>query len=172
MSDTATQDTSNTDGKETSGDTSTAGDEFKPITSQDDLNEIVGDRVQRERAKYADYKDLKAKAAKLADLESANQTDAEKAQARIAELETEVKTVRMDATRRKIAGDHGITDGDDIELFLTGTDEETLTRQAKRLADREADRKKNGNHVSREGNNTKSAEGDDLKTVRALFGGD
>lgn len=138
------------EGGNNSGETPTA-DEFKPITSQDELNEALKDRLARERAKYADYKDLKAAKTELDEIKAANQTEAEKAQARIAELETEMQSVRLDAMRRKVAGEHQITDQDDIDLFLTGTDEETLTRQAKRLADREADRKKTGNRVPREG---------------------
>lgn len=157
------------EGGTTSGETP-AADEFKPITSQDDLNKVIADRVQRERAKYADYKDVKAKAAKLDEIEQASLTEAEKAAARITALETELNGVRNESTRLRIATEHGITDPDDIALFLTGTDEETLTKQAKRLADRTADRKKSGNHVSREGANPTAAEGEGLETVRALFG--
>lgn len=36
---------------------------FDPITSQEDLDKIVGARLAREREKYADYDDLKAAAA-------------------------------------------------------------------------------------------------------------
>src|SRR5690242_1505507 len=158
------------EGGNTSGETP-AADEFKAITSQDDLNKVINDRLQRERAKYADYKDLKAKAAKLDEFEQANQTEAEKAAKRIAELEAELGHTRRDSLRLKIATEHGITDADDIDLFLTGTDEETLTKQAKRLADREADRKKQGNRVPREGATpTSGSNNDERETVNALFG--
>jgi hypothetical protein len=126
------------EGGNTSGETPTA-DEFKAITSQDDLNKIIDDRLKRERSKYADYRDLKAKAAKLDEFEQANQTEAEKSAKRIADLEAELGTTRRDSLRLKIASAHGITDADDIELFLTGTDEESLTRQAERLAARSVD---------------------------------
>ncbi len=148
-----------------------AADEFKPITTQDDLNKVIADRVARERAKYADYKDVKAKATRLDEIEQANQTEAEKTAKRIADLETELNNTRRDSMRLTIASAHGITDADDIELFLTGTDEETLSRQAKRLADREADRKKSGNHVPREGATTTPSDSSELQTVRGLFGG-
>ena len=152
------------------GDTPPA-DEFKAITTQDDLNKVINERLQRERAKYADYKDLQSKAKKLDDLETANQTEAEKSAKRVADLEAELTGVRAESTRLRIASENGITDADDISLFLTGTDEETLTKQAKRLAGREADRKKNGNHVPREGASPTSQEGAELETVRSLFGG-
>ncbi len=157
------------EGGNPSGETPVA-DEFTAITSQDDLNKVITERLTRERAKFADYKDLKAKATKLDEIEQANQTEAEKAAKRIAELEADLSSTRHSSTRLKIAAEHGITDADDIDLFLTGTDEETLTKQAKRLADREADRKKNGNHVPREGASTNSSgNGDDRDFVRGLF---
>lgn len=146
-----------------------AADEFKPITSQDDLNAVIKDRVARERAKFSDYTALKAKAAKADEYEKANQTEAEKAAARVAELEAELSNTRRDSLRLKIASANGITDADDIDLFLTGTDEETLTKQAKRLAERTADRKKNGNHVPREGNNPKPSEDPMREFTRGVF---
>lgn len=52
---------------------------FKAPESQDELNRIIGERLAREREKFADYADLKAKAeAHDAALEAAK-TDAEKA---------------------------------------------------------------------------------------------
>ena len=157
------------EGGNTSGDTP-AADEFKAITSQDDLNKVISERVARERAKFADYKDLKARAAKADEYEAANQTEAEKSAGRIAELESQLNGVRAESTRLRIATEHGITDADDIDLFLTGTDEETLTKQAKRLAERTADRKKTGNHVAREGNNPASqSNSDEREFARTLF---
>ena len=136
-----------------------AADEFKPITSQDELNRIIGERVKR--AKPADYDDLKAKAAKLDEIEKANQTEAERAQARLAELEAELNQTRSESMRLRVATEHGITDAEDIALFLTGADEETLTKQAKRLAAREADRKKSGLRVPREGSTPEVEPGDE-----------
>ena len=158
-------------GNTPSGDTP-AADEFKPITSQDELNRIVGERVKR--AKPADYDDLKAKAEKLDEIERANQTEAEKAAAKVAELEAELSTTRRDSMRLKIASEHGITDSDDIDLFLTGNDEETLTKQAKRLADRTAEQKKNGNRAPREGHTPAASSGDEDRRafVRSLTGRD
>lgn len=158
-------------GGNNSGETPPA-DEFKAITTQDELNEALKVRLDRERAKFADYKDVKAKAARLDEIENANRTEAEKHAARVLELETELTNTRAESMRLRIATEHGITDSDDISLFLTGTDEETLTKQAKRLADREADRTNNGNHAPREGAVPPSRDKSELETVRGLFGGD
>jgi hypothetical protein len=157
-------------GNETPSGETPAADEFQPITSQDDLNKVIGERVKRATSKYADYKDLQAKAAEFDKLQAANQTEAEKAAARVAELEAQLNSTRAESLRLRIATEHGITDADDIDLFLTGTDEETLTKQATRLAAREADRKKTGNHVPREGSTPTSGEGtDERKFARSLF---
>jgi hypothetical protein len=156
------------EGGNTSGETP-AADEFKAITSQDDLNKVINERLTRERAKFADYKDLKVKAEKLDTIEQANQTEAEKTAERLADLEAELNNTRRDSLRLKIASANGITDADDIDLFLTGTDEETLTKQAKRLAERTADRKKNGNHVPREGTNPKAGDDPMRSFARGLF---
>lgn len=160
-----------TEAGNTSGDTA-AADEFKAITSQEELNNAIKARLDRERAKYADYKDLKAKADKLDEIENANRSEAEKATARITELETELANVRAESTRLRIASEHGITDSDDIRLFLTGTDEETLTAQAQRLADRTADRKKHGNHSPNEGKTPAASDKgstEEREFVRGLF---
>ena len=127
--------------------------------TQADVDRIVKERVQRERAKYADYDDLKAKAGA-----------ATTAEERIAALEGEVKASKLEALKRRVQAAHGISD-DDADLFLTGSDEESLTAQAKRLAERDAERKRKSNVVPREGTNPPPTSGDDAmrETVRALF---
>ena len=65
---------------------------------------------------------------------------------------------------------HGIPD-EDAELFLTGSDEATLNRQAERLAGRVDERKKQGNHAPREGNNPAAPEDQRTEFVRGLFSG-
>lgn len=58
------------------------GDPTPPVAdktfTQADLDRIVGERLAREQAKYADYDDLKTAAGKLAELEAANQTEAQR----------------------------------------------------------------------------------------------
>lgn len=146
-----------------------AAEEFKPITSQDDLNRIISDRVSRERAKYADYKDVKAKAARLDEIEQANQTELDKATQRATETEAERDHARAEALRLRIAAKHGIG-AEDADLFLTGTDEETLTAQAERLNNRDTDRKKRGNYVPREGTTPTPPADEERAAVRSLFG--
>ena len=175
MSDTDTS-TSTQDGNNSSGDTSAAGDEFKPITSQEDLNRLITDRVNRERAKYADYKDVKAKASKLDEIEQANKSEIDKAMDRVTKAEAEVATIPAkvaDGLRNHLVALHKI-DADDAELFLTANDPELLLKQVTRLLERgveqQSERKKHGNHVPLEG--ASPAAGGDAEFARNLFAGD
>lgn len=132
--------------------------------TQADVDRIVAERLKRERettkAKYADYDDLKAKAGQ-----------AQTAEEKIAELQQQVAATQREALRRRVQAAHGISD-EDADLFLTGTDEETLTAQAKRLADRESERQSNGNVVPREGNNPQPSEDPMRDFARGLFVGE
>lgn len=109
-------------------------------------------------------------AAKLAELEESQKSETQRlADAKVA-AETAATEARADALRWRTAAKHGISD-EDAELFLTGTDEATLTKQAERLSARVADQKKNGNHVPTEGT-TQTPPGTDpvREFARNLFG--
>lgn len=97
-------------------------------------------------------------AKRLAEIEDANKSEAEKAAERIRELEAEAEAARREALRFKVASKYGIGD-EDADLFLTGSDEETLAKQAERLAARAADQKKGGNRVPDEGRAPNPAKG-------------
>jgi hypothetical protein len=159
---------SNQDGNTTSDTTSGAGDKFEPITSQDELNKAIGARLERERAKFADYEAIKARAAKLDELEAANKTELEKAQEAAAAAAAERDAARAEGLRFRVAAKHGIST-EDADLFLTGQDEQTLEAQAKRLADRETDRKKNGARAPREGTGSTTQSSDLRDFARDLF---
>ena len=127
---------------------------------QDEVNRIVQERVQRVEAKYADYDDLKSAA-----------DEAKTVEQKLADLEAKHAEAEARALRSDIATKHGIS-AEDRDLFLTGSDEATLTAQAKRLADRAADQKKNGNRAPKEGGATTGADKNkDLREfTRDLFG--
>lgn len=140
----------------------TEGGENKQETafSQADVDRIIKERLaQQAKNKFGDYEDLKVKAGEKASADD-----------RIAELEkkyTEAETSRL---RSDIAAQHGIS-AEDRDLFLTGADESALTAQAKRLAGREEDRKKQGNLAPKEGKTPSSnGDSDEREFVRGLFG--
>lgn len=145
-----------------------SGKEFKPPASQADLDAIIKDRVARERAKFADYADLKKKAGEFDKATEASKSEAQKATERLETLERELEATKTSAMRTRVAADFGIStkpaeDGgpSDADLFLTGSDEATLIKQAERLAGRAEDRKKNGNRAPLQGKASSTTSADD-----------
>ena len=81
-------------------------------------------------------KENKSAADELTSIREAQKSDAEKAADALAEARAEADAATSELLRYRAAAAHGITDPEDIDLFLTGKDEETLERQAKALAAR------------------------------------
>lgn len=151
------------DGAQQGGDGQAEGQqqEQKPETfTQADVDRIVKERVKRVEAKYADYDALSKRAGEAATVEE-----------RLAAMEIRANEAEARALRNEIATRHGIS-AEDRDLFLTGNDEDTLTAQAQRLAARDAEQKKNGNHAPREGTHpTGTANDAERQFARNLFGG-
>jgi hypothetical protein len=98
------QDTSNTDGNNNNtGTTSTGGDEFKPIASQEELNRVIADRVARERAKFKDYNDLKSKATQFDAIAEAQKTEMQRIQERTVQAEKRAAELERELTRSQVA---------------------------------------------------------------------
>lgn len=83
-------------------------------------------------------KENRSAADELARIREAQKTDAERAAEALETARNEAAQARAELLRYRTAAEYGITSAEDIELFLTGTDEETLQRQAKALSERTA----------------------------------
>lgn len=109
--------------------------EFKVIETQEELDNIIKGRLERERAKYADYDSLSGKLKKLEteniDLKSVIESQKDSTN-RIAELEKEISNYKLSSLKQQIALKNGLP----FELSdrLSGTDEESLTEDAERFA--------------------------------------
>lgn len=128
--------------------------------TQAELDQIITDRLaQQAKNKFGDYDDLKAKA-----------EGAKSVEQKLAELSAKHAEAEARALRADIASTYGISK-EDRDLFLTGSDEAALTAQAKRLAERAADQKKNGNRAPNEGGtNTGDDKNKDMRDfTRGLF---
>ena len=110
----------------------------------------------------------KTAAEELASLKAAQMTEQERLTAQLQEATSAAETARTEALRLRIAVRHGVSD-EDAELFLTASDEATLTKQAERLASRETDRRKGGNHVAREGTTQTTPENEKRQFAGDLF---
>jgi hypothetical protein len=112
---------------------STASQEgFKPITTQGDLDKLVGERLGRERAKYPDYDKYKAAAEKLAQIEEASKTELERAIARAEKAEAKAlgyeNQAKLEAHKQEVAKETGIP-----SAVLEGATKEAITAHAERL---------------------------------------
>jgi len=96
--------------------------------TQDQVNALIAKEKGKFQQKYADYGDLKAAAAKLAEIESANATELEKAQKKAAEYEKQLAETRAGLLRHEVATEKGVP-GNLLPL-LTATTKEDLEAQA------------------------------------------
>lgn len=136
--------------------------EAEKALPQSEVDRIVAkaraDERRKASEKFKDYDDLKAKAGESRSLEE-----------RFAEMEQQTARAVATALRSDIAAEFGIPK-EDRDLFLTASDEDTLRAQAKRLADRDAERKKKSPHVPKEGNVTDPTDNGEREFARQLFG--
>lgn len=102
--------------------------------TQADVDAIVGDRLKRDRAKYADYDDLKAKAEKFDQMEEANKTELQKAIERGDALQVELDKLKganaVRDLRIKVAEETGVP-----AHLLTGKTEEECREQAQAIVE-------------------------------------
>ena len=147
---------------ENEGTTTEDAGEAEKVLPQSEVDRIVAKAKADERRKaserFADYDDLKAKAGEKQTLEE-----------RIAEAEKRAENAEARTLRSDVAIEFGISK-EDRDLFLTATDEDTLRAQAKRLADRDAERKKNPPRVPKEGTVTNPNDNGEREFARQLFG--
>lgn len=100
--------------------------------TQSELDKIVADRLSRERQKYEGFDELKAKAAKLDEIEASSKTELQKATERAEKLEKELNSLKKAETvrtiREKVASETGVPTN-----LLTADTEEGCTEQAKSI---------------------------------------
>lgn len=113
--------------------------EFKTIETQEELDNIIKERIRREREKFGDYDDLKERVSELesensalkATVEETKQTIAE-SDAQITELQGQVSNYETASLRTRIALQNGLPY--DLADRLQGADEEALKADAEHLA--------------------------------------
>ena len=101
--------------------------------TQAELDNIVADRLKRERAKYEGFDELKEKAAKFDEFEAANKSELQKATERAEKLELELNTLKkaesVRTIREKVATETGVPTN-----LLTAETEEDCKKAEETLA--------------------------------------
>lgn len=122
------------DDKTPEGGAGDAGQEFKPIQSQDELNRIIGQRVERERARFADYDEVKTKAAEFDKVAEASKTELQKANDRAEAAEK--RAALFEAKEQRAAWAAEITKDSAVPAhLLRGETREALEEHFTQLAD-------------------------------------
>lgn len=99
------------------------GGTFTPPANQQDFDRMVGERLARERARFADYDDLKAKAAKFDEADAATKTELQKLQDAVAERDAKLTDLPKQARAQAIrfaskATQKGFLDPEDALVFI------------------------------------------------------
>ena len=113
--------------------------EFKPITTQEDFDNAIKERLSREKSKYSDYDQLKSRVAELEEenvglkstIEATNQSKAY-TDKQLEELQSQIAGYETASLRTRIALQYGLPY--DLADRLQGTDEESFKADAERLA--------------------------------------
>ena len=100
--------------------------------TQSELDTIVGERLQRERSKYADYATLKEKSEAYDKYVEENKTELQKANDRADALQKELDGLKTEAAVRSVREKVSHETGVPINL-LTGTTEEDCKVQAEAI---------------------------------------
>lgn len=100
--------------------------------TQDELNDIVKDRLTRERSKYADYDELKRKAAEFDKIEEESKTELQKATERANALQVELDGLKKAEAIRLIRDEVAKEIGVPANL-LTAETKEDCEAQAKAI---------------------------------------
>lgn len=155
---------------------------FKPITSQEQLNATIAERIKRAEAKavepFSDYDDLKAKADKYDAGQDAAKSAEDKAAEQVAKMQKQIDDLtgtltqsQSEASKARIQAKYKLSD-EDASLFLTATDSDALEAQAKALAERLADRNKRAPYVPEQTTHTDPPENEGAGFARRLFSGE
>ena len=114
--------------------------EFQKIETQEELDRIIGERLQRERQKYADYDQLKADSAALGALRAQKLDERvttltgqlQQAQTDLAGMKTRAEKAERSLLRSRIAREAGLPA--ELSDRLTGETEDELKADAQALA--------------------------------------
>ncbi len=99
--------------------------EFKPITTQEEFDTAISDRLARERNKFADYESLKTQVGTLT-------TERDTAVQQLNDANAKIKTYETNSVKMRIAQEKGIPA--EMALRLTGETEEDIAKDADSMA--------------------------------------
>ena len=112
--------------------------EFKILETQEELDSLIKDRIEREREKYSDYEEIKKKnteyeseISKLTESNKAFETNEIEYKRSIDDLTSKIKGYETDSAKTRIALELGLPY--EMASRLSGTTEEEIKKDAESL---------------------------------------
>lgn len=93
---------------------------FEAVTSQEALDRIISQRLAREKSKYADYDDLKAKAKKFDEAEEATKSEIQRERDKREAAEKRAQELEAAQTRRDLAEKVSAEKRVPVQLLMRG----------------------------------------------------
>lgn len=112
----------------------TMSEETQNTFTQEEVNKMIGERLSREREKYANYDELKAKAEKYDEVQEASKTELQKAEERANDLQAKYDSMIKADTLRKIREKVSEETGVPASLLNADTEEACKTQAEAILA--------------------------------------
>lgn len=142
------------------GETGKSSREERTFT-QEEMNQIIAERIAKEKNKYADYDDMKEKAAKFDEYEEKNKSELERVQEQNSKLQSEIEKYKKAESLRTVHETVSKKMGVPANL-LHGSDEESCEEEAKAILEfaghsnnsRTKRFKDKGDHMDHEGRGT------------------
>lgn len=100
--------------------------------TQTEVDEIVGKRLERERAKYADYTDLKSKVESLSSEKSEFENKLAEISAQKDDLAKQLEQAKLNAEKTNLLREFNISS--ELEEFVTGANAEEMRARAEKLS--------------------------------------
>lgn len=111
--------------------TNQVSEDFRAPASQEELDRIIAARLDRERKKFADYDDVKARASKFDELEESRKSEAQRLQEQLTTLQERAATAERDRERLAVIAKHGIPE--DFHDLVHGSTPEALEASAAKV---------------------------------------
>jgi hypothetical protein len=137
-----------------------------PLHTQSEVDQVVTSRLDRERGKFADYDDLKAKAGTVDTIKADFETKLKDATGKVDSLTKDLGAAKLETDKVKIINEFKLPD--DMHEFVTGDTPDDMRKRAEKLAKSIGGGKVNLDKKPKPGKDGKSSDNKEL--AGKLFG--
>jgi len=104
---------------------------FTPPQTQEEFNRMIAPRIERVKAQFADYGELKSKAEQFDQMRQASKSEQEQLTEQLTALRTQFEQQQAESKRLSVIAKHGIPT--DYQELIIGADEAELEARAEKV---------------------------------------